>query len=65
MTQPATTLPLTPRERLRWRRAMDALLIDSIYGRIVRDVALPDRDPVLAVTAMAGGTDYDPAVAIA
>ncbi len=28
MTQPATDLPLTPRERLRWRRAMDALLIE-------------------------------------
>ncbi len=40
MTKPATDLPLTPRERLRWRRAMDSLLIDSIYGRVVRDPSL-------------------------
>ena len=37
MTPPATDLPLTPRERLRWRRAMDARLIEAIFGRVVRD----------------------------
>ena len=45
MTQPATDLPLTPRERLRWRRATDALLIESIYGRVVRDEPLPHLPP--------------------
>lgn len=37
MLPPAPDLPLTPRERLRWRRAMDARLIEAIFGRVVRD----------------------------
>ena len=55
MTQPATDLPLSPRERLRWRCAMDTLLIDSIYGKVVRDMTLPDHDPVVAATALSAG----------
>ena len=64
MTQPATTLPLTPRESLRWRRAMDALLIESIYGRAIRDVPLPPHESVV-VAAMVAGAEYEPSVAIA
>ena len=64
MTQPATDLPLTPRERLRWRRAMDALLIESIYGRAIRDVPLPAHEPV-AIVAMAAVVERDPTSAIA
>ncbi len=41
MTQPATDLDLTPRESLRWRRAIDVLLMDAIYGRVIRDTPLP------------------------
>ena len=37
MTRPAIDLPLTPRERLRLRRALDAQLIDDIFGRALRD----------------------------
>ena len=39
MTPTAADLPLTPRERLRWRRAKDAELMDAIFGRVVRDGA--------------------------
>ena len=64
MTQPATTLPLTPRERLRWRRAMDALLIESIYGRAIRDVPLPAHEPI-AAAAMAAVAEREPSIATA
>ena len=54
MNQPATDSFFTPREHLRWRRAMDALLVDAIYGRVVRDVPLPRVDPVVAAGAATG-----------
>lgn len=41
MSQPAPDFPFSPRERLRWRRAMDARLIDSIFNRVVRDETPP------------------------
>lgn len=63
MTQPATDLPLSPRERLRWRRAMDALLIDSIYGEVVRDMPLPDHGPVVGAAFSAGG-EFEPSITI-
>lgn len=57
MTKPATNPPLSPRERLRWRRAMDHLLADEIFGRVVRDEApllAPLRlDEAVAASAMA------------
>ena len=65
MTQPATDPSFTPRERLRWRRAMDSLLIDAIYGRVIRDVPLPVDDPVVSAAAMVSGADLEPAIAIA
>ena len=37
MLPQANDLPLTPRERLRWRRAMDALLIEAIFAPALRD----------------------------
>lgn len=40
MPDPAPTR-LSPRERLRWRRAMDERLIDAIFGRVVRDMPVP------------------------
>ena len=56
MTKPATNPPLSPRERLRWRRAMDHLLADEIFGRVVRDEApflAPLRlDDALAASSM-------------
>ena len=52
MTQPATYQPLTPRERLRWRRAMDALLTDAIYGRVIRDTSLPSEETFVAAGAL-------------
>ncbi len=40
--------PLSPREKLAWRRAADELLIDSIFGsppRPLRDGERPARPP--------------------
>lgn len=64
MTQPATNLPLTARERLRWRRAMDALLMDAIFGKAVRDDSLPSEASWIAATALQVGADPDPSVSI-
>lgn len=63
MNQPATELPFTPRERLRWRRAMDALLVDAIYGKVVRDVPLPVRDPAVAAAAIVGA-EFEASIAL-
>ena len=62
MTKPATALPLTPRERLRLRRAMDAHLIDAIFGVVVRDAAPPHLpSPVLDGVFQAGIATGGPA----
>ena len=44
---------------------MDSLLIDAIYGRVIRDVPLPVDDPVVSAAAMVSGADLEPAIAIA
>ena len=62
MPQPATDLPLTPRERLRWRRAMDALLIESIFGGVIRDVPLPPHEPAAVMAAI---SEREPSIAVA
>lgn len=69
MTQPASDLPLTPRQRLRWRRAMDAVLIDAIYGRVVRDDPSPHLAPApdehfVATVVLATGGELEQAVAL-
>lgn len=64
MTLSAKDLPLTPRERLRWRRAMDSLLIDSIYGKVVRDTPHPDRDPLVAAARLSAGAGFEASIAV-
>ena len=64
MTQPATDLHLTSRDRLRWRRAMDALLIESIYGKAIRDIPLPSHQPVVEA-AMGASAGREPSIAVA
>ena len=64
MTQPAIYQPLTPRERLRWRRAMDALLMDAIYGRVVRDTLLPGEETFDAAGAMIARPEAEASIAI-
>ncbi len=64
MTQPATYQPLTPRERLRWRRAMDALLMDAIFGRVIRDTSLPGEETFVATSAMIARPEPEPSITI-
>ena len=64
MTPPAQDLPLTARERLRWRRAMDSLLIDSIYGKVVRDTPRPDHDPLVAAATLSAGAEFEASIAV-
>lgn len=64
MTQPATHLPLTPRERLRWRRVMDALLIDAIYGSVIRDTSLPSEETCVAASALNARPEPEPSIMI-